>query len=260
MMTRKKRTRGVRAVVWMVFTLWSVIGRADQIPTGEPLGIVDRSIEFHGGETYLNSLAELQVCSKSGCYRVTARIQGGQFEIEARGQVRDHERRVRITNQSVEHWQDGQAVEVEAGRAGALRDWVMARAYFVFLPFRLNDDSVIQENLGIEIWNDRSWRKVKVSFVAGSSSGANDEFLYWFDPETARLEQFAYSFAENSGGLRLRRLFNYRRVGGVLFFDQENWGVDGGGLSVDQVRPDQVSDFLHLSTVTVREITVQPLE
>jgi len=136
----------------------------------------------------------------------------------------------------------------------------MARVYFVYLPFRLNDDSAIKQDLGMEIWNDRPLHKVKVSFVPGSSSGAEDEFLYWFDPETARLEQFAYSFSGDPGGLRFRTAFDYRRVGGILFFDQENRGVDGDGRSVDEIRPDSVASWDLVSTVTLHEIKVQPLD
>ena len=226
----------------------------------DQLGIVDRSIAFHGGQVYRHSRSSLQLCSKSGCYRVVAKIDGGIFAIEAAGQVREHHRRVRITNDLVEYWQDGIAMEMAADRARSLRNWVMARAYFVFLPFRLDDDSVIQQDLGLEVWNGRPLQKVKISFVAGSSSGADDEFLYWFDPETARLEQFAYSFSGDPGGLRFRRAFNYRRVGGILFFDQENRGVEGNGLNVDGIRPDSVADWDLVSTVVLQEIEVSPLD
>jgi len=224
------------------------------------LEIVGRSIEFHGGEVYGHSRSQLQLCSKSGCYRVEARIDAGLFEIEAAGRVRERHRRVRITNDIVEYWQDGNAMEIEADRAESLRNWVMARAYFVFLPFRLNDDSVIQQDLGLEIWNGRPLHKVKVSFLPDSSSGADDEFLYWFDPETARLEQFAYSFSGDPGGMRFRQAFNYRRIGGILFFDQENRGVEGDGLSVDDIRADSPADWDLVSTVVLREIEVLPLD
>lgn len=223
------------------------------------LEIVDRSIEYHGGEVFTQSRSQLQVCSKSGCYLVRTRIDGDSFEIEASGKVREQMRRVSITNDTVEFWLDGEAVEVEPDRTQSARNWVMARAYFVYLPFRLNDDSVIRQDLGTEVWDGRSLRKIKVTFVTGSSSGADDEFLYWFDPETARLEQFAYSFAGNPGGLRFRRAFNYRRVGGILFFDQENWGVDEDGLRVEEIHPDRLADWDLISTVTVQEIKVEPL-
>jgi len=252
------RISGILPWVAVVLSVSSV--SAAQSPGDQWLDIVDRSIELHGGEIYRHSSSELQVCSKSGCYRVRARIDGGLFDIEASGRVRDEERRVRITNETVEYWQDGQARTVGEERSQSLRSWVMARAYFVYLPFRLNDDSVIKQDLGIEVWDERPLRKVKVSFVASTSSGADDEFLYWFDPETARLEQFAYSFAGDPGGLRFRRAFNYRRVGGLLFFDQENWGADGDGLTVDEIHADGIASWDLVSTVTIRKIVVKPLD
>ncbi len=240
-------------LVWIVsFGLGSASAKAEEV--GE---LVDRAVVYHGGEIFRQSLSSFQVCSKSGCYRVRSRIDGGLFELEAEGPVRDGRRRVRITNDTVEYWHDGALREVTGDRAQSLRNWVMARVYFVNLPFRLDDESVRLQDLGVETWGGRDLRKVKVTFVPGSSSGADDEFLYWFDPATARLEQFAYSFSGNPGGLRFRRGFNYRREGGLLFFDQENWGIDGEGLVVEETTPNGVQDWSLISTVTVRDVQVE---
>ncbi len=94
-----------------------------------------------------------------------------------------------------------------------------------------------------------------------SSGDATDEYAYWFDPDTAQLVLFAYSYEGNPGGLRFRKAFNYRRVGGILFFDQENLGVDIEGLSVDQIDERFVSERLRqISTVTLQNFQVRPLE
>ncbi len=101
---------------------------------------------------------------------------------------------------------------------------------------------------------------MRVTFVPGSSTDAEDVFLFWFDPASARLEQFAYSFTRGEGGLRFRRAFNYRRVGGILFFDQENLGVGGPGFNVDDVDPEFVERRLsHVSTVELRDLDVRRL-
>ena len=248
--------------VWMLLPLLLVASPSALDSQNPPLEhrskVVDRSIEFHGGGIYDNSVVQLEICSKSGCYQIESRIDEGLFDISAVGRVRDHERRVRITNDTLEYWQDSVLQDVTPERDRSLRDWVMARAYFVFLPYRLRDDSVRHEDLGFEHWDGKPLRKVKVTFVPGSSSGADDEFLYWFDPETARLEMFAYSFAGNPGGLRLRRAVDHRRVGGILFFDQENWGVDGDGLSVDTIDPVTAGGWKLVSRVTLQDIRVQP--
>lgn len=223
------------------------------------LEIVDRSIQYHGGDLYSHSDTSLQVCSLSGCYWVSARIDGGLYELEAVGEVRGVKRRVRATNDSLKRWNDDALVPTDRERQRVLRDWVMARVYFCFLPFRLNDESVFKEDLGIEIWEGKPLHRVKVTFVPGSSSDAEDEYVFWFDPESGRVEQFAYSFAGSPGGLRFRRAFNHRRVGGILFFDQENWGIDAPDLSVDQIDPEFVRSLVRVSTVELENIRVEPL-
>lgn len=233
----------------------SELAEATQIGSAR-LDIVDRAIEYHGGERYLDNRTRLEVCSKPGCYQVSAAVQAGLYEYRVRGPYRGGVREVVVSNDRVLHWQDENEVYVSPADEAALRDWAMARVYFSFLPYRLNDDSVLKEDLGPEKWSGRELHKVKVTFVPGTSTDAEDEFLYWFDPATGRLEQFAYSFVGSPGGLRFRKLYNFRRIGGLLFFDQENWGSAGDGLTVEMINPDFVSTMEEISTVELRSIQV----
>lgn len=230
---------------------------------GEPvarLDIVDRAIEHHGGELYRASDTRLRLCSGSGCYRIAARVDGGLFDYRVSGPYRGTERTVHWSNDSLTLWRDGEPMAVLDGAEQPLRDWAMARVYFPFLPYRLNDPGVWKHDLGEETWEGRTLRKVKVTFESGSSTDADDQYLYWFDPETARLVQFAYSFAGSPGGLRFRRLENYRRVGGLLFADQLNLGAAGDELVVDQISPGFVRDRMRpVSEVRLDEIVVEPL-
>lgn len=229
-------------------------------PAVERVPIVDRAIEHHGGDLFTASETELDICSLSGCFHLVVRVDGGLYDYDVRGEVRGAERRVRATNETVERWDRGEAVELDAEEQRRARNFVDARVYFPFLPYRLNDPGVYKRDLGLERWGDRELHRVKVTFEPGSSNAADDEYLYWFDPETARLEQFAYSFAGNPGGLRFRRGHDYRRVGGILFFDQENLGLDEGGLTVDQVSPEFVAERMKpVSEVVLRDIEVRPL-
>ncbi|RMH21397.1 MAG: hypothetical protein D6696_05890 [Acidobacteria bacterium] len=225
----------------------------------ERLEIVDRAIAYHGGERYRASEVELDLCSKSGCFHLRSRVDGERFDHTVTGKIRDGERRVRITNETVEAWLNGEPVAVEPAAEQRLRDWVMARVYFPFLPYRLNDPGVYKHDLGRERWGERELHKVKVTFSPGSSTDADDEYLYWFDPESGRLEQFAYSYDGDPGGLRFRRLTHYRRIGGILFADQENYGVEGDGLRVDRITPDFAATLRHVSTIKLSNVVVRPL-
>jgi hypothetical protein len=226
----------------------------------ESLEIVTRAIEHHGGETYNASDSELTLCSGSGCYRISVVMNDGMYRYRVSGPVSAGHREVETSNDAVSHWHDGVVQQVTALDEQRLRDWAMARVYFVFLPYRLNDPSVIQRDLGLETWEGRRLHKVKVTFPPGSSTDAQDEFIYWFDPTTARLEQFAYSFEGDPDGIRFRRLSNHRRIGGILFFDQENLGVEGDEYSVDQITPTFVEQSMReISIVTLEDVRVEGL-
>ena len=226
-------------------------------PKVERLEIVDRAIEFHGGDAFESSTKRFRICSKSGCFAVRSRIDGGRFEHTVEQPERGRE--VRITNDSVERWQDGEPVEVAGKDEQRWRDWVSQRVYFAFLPYALNDPSVYKQDLGLVDGEHGPLHLVKVSFEPGTSTSASSEFLYWFEPDSGRMVQYAYSF---DGGVRLRRSFNERRVGGILVADSENWGVDGKGMSIDPLAdPAYVERELeHISTVTLEDVEIAPLD
>jgi hypothetical protein len=231
----------------------------------ERLPIVDRSIEHHGGAAYTASEVSLRLCSANGCFDLDVVTDGGRFTHTVEG---EDGRRVRATNDTVEAWQGGVAKPVAPEDEARQRRFVSARVYFVFLPYRLNDPGVEKLDLGIVDWEGRPLHKVRVRFEsrpAGGDQGAetgqtSDEYMYWFDPESGQVVYFAYDFVGDPSGLRFRRAIDYRRIGGILFFDQENIGLDGDGLDVGQVDPRFVAERLHpISRVELRDIEVRPL-
>lgn len=255
-----KRSNSSLAIL-TVLTLLGAPAAADNLP------IVDESIDFHGGDLYEHAEIRFEIASKSGAFDVEIRQDGGMYRYAVIDDTDEGRRSVIATNDEVQVLLAGKPQDIPADREQSLRDYVSARIYFPLLPYRLSDPSADQEDLGLETWpaeedGTRRLHKVKVTFEAGSSTDAQDEYLYWFDPETGRLEQFAYSFR---GGLRFRVAENFRRVGGILFSDQENYGIDwedpGDAVPVEAITPELVEEELeHVSTVRLRDIWVEPLE
>ncbi len=225
--------------------------------TSPNLDIVERAIAYHGGDVYRASQTELDLCSKSGCFHLVVKVDGGHFDYRVSRETAESTIEVRSTNDTLEVVRDGAKVDVEAAKNQVYRDWAMARVYFCFLPFRLDDPSVIQQDLGLVDWDGRKLHKVKVTFEAESSTDASDEFMYWFDPDTARLELFAYSYEVGGGGLRFRRAIKHRRIGGLLLFDQENLGTEDADVSVDDLDATFVRDRLRqISSISLKDIQV----
>ncbi len=227
------------------------------------LPIVDKAIEFHGGDLFRHSTTSLTITSASGSFTIEARLDGGLFDYVVAGAVgRDRvERKVHWSNDVTERWDNGEAVELDDDAAQQAMDFVNARIYFPYLPYRLNDGNTYKEDLGLEEWDGKMLHKVRVSFREGTSTDAEDQYLYWFDPETGRMEQLAYSFIVGNGGLRLRKVTEHMRVGGILFTDQENYAITGQGMSVNQITPEFAANEMELmSTVMLTDIDVTPLQ
>ena len=258
--------------------------RGQEEPKGAP-PIVEKAIEHHGGDRFEASETSFEIASKSGTFRVEVRRDGGLYRQAVETLTQEGWRRVEATNERVTVTVGGKPRPVPEGEEQRWRDHVAARVWFPFLPYGLLGDGVHLQDLGLEEWPldpvpvaageaaeaaagrasanaaagaTRQLHKIKVTFAPGSSSDAQDEYLFWFDPETGRLEQYAYSF---DGGLRFRRAKNFREVGGLLFADHENLGLDQEGRDVDEVTPALVAgEMTHVSTIELRNIEVTPIE
>lgn len=220
--------------------------------------IVDKALNFHGREAYQSASITMTITSLSGSFRIETTRDGDRFEHVVTNAAGPVERRVRLTNDTVEEWRDGVAVELDSASERRARSFVDARVFFPLLPFTLESGDIRFEERGLETWDGNPLETVKVTFDPESSEGASDNYMFWFDPDTGRLEQFGYDF---STGLRFRRGVEFQREGRILFSTQENYAIDGSGFSVDLLSPEYVAGNMRLlSTVTISDIIVEDLQ
>lgn len=219
--------------------------------------IVERSIAYHGFDRLPLVEVALTVSSASGSFDVVAR-HGDLFEYVVETRRNGKLRRHRHTNDTIEVFEDGIPIELADETAHRrARDYVSERVYFLFPPYRLRDPSVYAEDRGQDdpsMWGGRRLHRVRVTFEPGTSSGAKSVFLYWFDPASARLEQFAYTYRD---GMRFRRLIDHRKIAGLVLFDQENYGVDEEGAGIDDLDGPRVADLPHVSTVRLSNVRIR---
>ena len=224
------------------------------VPPGAP-EIVAKAIAFHGNDVFQSAAISLTITSLSGSFQIDSTREGGRFEYvvtDPRSQ-----RRVRLTNDVVEEWRDGAPTQLDAEGERRARAFADARVFFPLLPFTLNGGDIRFDDLGLDTWDGKDLHKVRVSFNPGSSNDADDTYMFWFDPETGRVEQFGYDF---DGGLRYRKAVAFNRVGGILFSDQENYAIDGERVPVDMLSAQYVAENMSLlSTVELSDIAVEEL-
>jgi hypothetical protein len=230
-------------------------------PSHHPL--VERAVAFHGGALYEASETRMTLTSASGSFDLRVRRDGGLFEIEVAGAMADGTpRRALLTNDGVREWRGGEELTLDAAGAERARRFVEARVWFPFLPYGLLGDAVRHQDQGLERWGERSLHRVKVTFATAPGEEPADEYAFWLDPETGRVEQYAYAYDQGTpeAGLRFRVARNHRRVGGLLFFDVANLGIDERrDLSVDLVDPAFAATLEPISEVELSAIEVTPL-
>ena len=228
------------------------------------LPIVARAVAFHGGELYEASETTMTLGSSGGTYDLRVRRDGGVYEIEVAGTTAEGTtRRAVMTNDSVREWRHGEELPLPGAEAARARRFVQARVWFPFLPYGLLGDGVRHQDQGLERWGGRTLHRVKVTFDAPPGAEPPDEYAFWLDPESGRVEQYAYAYDMGTpeAGLRFRPTRDHRRVGGLLFYDVENLGVDGlPDLSVDLVDPAFAARLEPISEVVLSGIEVRGLE
>jgi hypothetical protein len=224
---------------------------------------LERAVAFHGGDLYEATETAMTITSASGSFDLRVRRDGGLFEIEVTGAMADGTpRRALLTNDGAREWRGGEELTLDAAGAARTRRFVEARVWFPFLPYGLLGDAVRHQDQGLERWGERQLHRVKVTFAAPGDDAA-DEYAFWLDPETSRVEQYAYAYDQGTpqAGLRFRTARDHRRVGGLLFFDIANLGLDGrSDLSVDLVDPAFAATLEPISEVELSAIEVTAIE
>jgi hypothetical protein len=158
---------------------------------------------------------------------------GGQYKYErfftdTTGNVHDV-----LSNEGFKRILDGKELKLDQLDSDKYRQSLNAVVYFLYLPLKLNDASVIKKYLGESQIKDKRYYKIEISFENSKEAGDHsDVFYYWFDTGDYSMDHFAYS----SGGNRFREVLRSRDAGGVIFQDYVNYQMplDDSTTTVDK--------------------------
>ncbi len=247
----QRRQRGPGALwVRLLVPLALLVGSpAPGLAQDEPpptLPIVAKSLDYHGIRVWQSSQISGLLQSQSGTFALRTRRRGVGFDyfviVEHGEEGGAGTTEYRLNNLRVAKLVDGEEIELATPEARQeATDFVMDRVYTTLLPFLLGDAGVVTEDLGLETWEERELHRVKATYPEGGGLSCASDYLFWFDPETGRLEQFAYSF---DGGLRFRRLMHHERNHGVVLANQESFGASGEELTVETITAEFVSQSM----------------
>jgi hypothetical protein len=196
----------------------------DTTATGKQLSkadsIVDRTIEAHGGKLYDNADysfvfrgTKYRFQNNETTYAYSSEIQKGDSLIKNVMTPDKFERSVNSNLQALNKEKTSQYSE-------ALNSVI----YFAMLPYKLQDASVNRKFIEETTIKDKQYDVVGVTFGQdGGGRDFDDEFHYWINKQTHKIDYIAYNYRTNNGGVRFRTAFNTRVIDGITFQDYINY-------------------------------------
>lgn len=101
--------------------------------------------------------------------------------------------------------------------------------YFATLPYKLNDKAVNSTYVESLTIKDQNYDAIKVTFnEAGGGQDHDDQFYYWINIDTKKIDYLAYSYNVNDGGVRFRSAYSPRVIDGITFQDYINYEAKVG--------------------------------
>lgn len=239
----------------ITFSLLLIAGCRPGPEVPEAQEIVDRAIEVSGGELYKTSRISFDfrgyhyVMEPQANNRVLKRIR--ILETDTITDIKEGGNFKRLVNDSLVAVPDSMAIRYANS--------INSVHYFAYLPYGLNDPAVNKKLLGEVLVDGKPYYEVQITFDRkGGGKDYEDVYIYWFNKETFKPDFLAYSFESDGGGLRFRKAFNERYVGGIRFVDYYNF-KSGQELHPSVLDSIYMADKLEiLSKIELRNIEVNP--
>ncbi|MEO2064438.1 MAG: DUF6503 family protein [Christiangramia sp.] len=213
----------MKYLFYLITALFAVsCAHTEEKPTADD--IVNEAIEASGGESYNDATIsfrfrdmEYKSVRKGGTYLYE------RFQKDSADNLITDE----LSNEGFERKINDSLVQLPDSLKQKYSNSVNSVHYFVQLPYGLNAEAANKELIGKDTIDGKEYYEIKVTFDAeGGGTDHEDEYVYWIDTQHYEVDYLAYNYEVNGGGVRFRKAYNPRTVGGIRFVDYENYKYD----------------------------------
>ncbi|WP_034061555.1 DUF6503 family protein [Lacinutrix jangbogonensis] len=202
-----------------------IIIPSDNIKLTKSEELLNETFAAHGGNLY-NS-AHYSLVFRGNTYHFKNNLSDYQYKkISKKGAsiIEDA-----LLNNEFSRTINGKAIDLSekdiANGTGAVNSVI----YFATLPHKLNDKAVNSKFIENTTIKNISYSVIEVTFNKdGGGEDFDDEFYYWINKDTKKIDYLAYSYKVNKGGVRFRSAYNTRVIDGITFQDYINYKAEVG--------------------------------
>lgn len=220
--------------------------------------IIDQVIEAHGGKQYEKTRISFDFRERHyQILKAPARFEYSREFTDSTGLVLDV-----LNNDGLVRTVNGREVSVTEERQQAYANSVNSVAYFAFLPYGLNDPAARKQWKGKTELEGQSYDIIEVTFhEEGGGEDFEDEFLYWINRESHRMDYLAYSYHTEGGGVRFRKAINPRMINGILMQDYENYKPQEKHVSLEHMEKlYQAGQLELLSEIILENVEIETVK
>ena len=182
--------------------------------------IVNRAIEAHGGKLYNDADYSFEFRDKK--YRF--KNNGAAYTYYSEVQKGDSLIKDVMSSDKFDRTINGTLQTLSKKDVDKYSEAINSVIYFATLPHKLKDASVNKEFVEETTIKGKKYDVIQVTFGQdGGGKDFDDEFHYWINKQTHKIDYLAYNYRTNDGGVRFRAAFNSRIIDGVTFQDYVNY-------------------------------------
>lgn len=182
--------------------------------------IIQFAIQKSGTEQFINSKVQFKFRGKT--YTSIPTCKGFKYSREYK--IEDNKIKDELYQNKFQRRINNTKIEVSDSLAFIYSESINSVFYFVQLPYRLQDNAVNKELIGVESDSLNEFYKIKVDFKQeGGGEDFEDVYFYWINTTTFQIEYLAYSFQVNGGGIRFRKVIDSEKINSIQFLTFENY-------------------------------------
>ena len=213
--------------------------------------LVNKAIEAHGGSLY--NTADYSFVFREKKYRF--KNNESSFEYSSEMQKNDSLIKDVLINGTFKRYINNNLQSLNKEEVGKYSEALNSVIYFATLPYKLQDASVNKKFIEETTIKDKQYDVVGVTFGQnGGGKDFDDEFHYWINKQTHKIDYLAYSYRTNDGGVRFRTAFNTRVIDGLTFQDYINYEAPWGTALKDLPKLYEQGKLKELSQILTENV------
>lgn len=214
--------------------------------------ILEKTINSHGGDLY--NTANYSFVFRGDTYSFNNN-NNENYEYSKRSEKEKTVIQDFLKNNTLTRVVNGDTIKLSEPKIKRATGGLNSVIYFATLPYKLNDKAVNATYVEETTIKGESYTVLGITFnQEGGGDDFEDQFHYWINTKTNKIDYLAYNYQVNGGGVRFRSGYNRRVIDGITFQDYINYKASPDTALKDLPKLYEAGELKELSKIETENI------